>query len=158
MSHEPAEVPNPHVVFVHGLWMNGLETLCLRRRLQRLGFTPRVFHYRSMSAELARVVDDLSAQLAHLPPPVHLVGHSLGGLMLLRLFELRPGQPPGRVVLMGAPARGSQAARSVSRWTAGPALIFPPCPFNCCWPLIPSGRRCRRPSSAPTNRTEFYCG
>lgn len=125
MSHEPAEVPNPHVVFVHGLWMNGLETLCLRRRLQRLGFTPRVFHYRSMSAELARVVDDLSAQLAHLPPPVHLVGHSLGGLMLLRLFELRPSQPPGRVVLMGAPARGSQAARSVSRWTAGPALLGP---------------------------------
>lgn len=125
MSHERPQVPNAHVVFVHGLWMNGLETLWLRRRVRGLGFTPTVFRYASLSAGVARVVDDLSRYLAQWPPPVHLVGHSLGGVMLLRLFELRPDQPPGRVVLMGSPAAGSCAAQSVSRWTIGPAVLGP---------------------------------
>ena len=125
MSHETPEVPYPHVVFVHGLWMNGLETLWIRRRMQSLDFAPRAFRYESLHASVEQVVDALSAALARLPPPVHLVGHSLGGLMLLKLFELRPDQPPGRVVLMGSPASGSHAARSVSQWTIGPAVLGP---------------------------------
>lgn len=125
MSHETPEVPNPHVVFVHGLWMNGLETLWIRRRMQSRGFAPRAFRYASLHASVEQVVDDLSAELARLPPPVHLVGHSLGGLMVLKLFELRPDQPPGRVVLMGSPAAGSHAARSVSHWAIGPAVLGP---------------------------------
>lgn len=125
MSHETPEVPHPHVVFVHGLWMNGLETLWIRRRMQSRGFAPRAFRYASLHASVEQVVDDLSAGLARLPPPVHLVGHSLGGLMLLKLFELRPDQPPGRVVLMGSPASGSHAAQSVAQWTIGPAVLGP---------------------------------
>ena len=125
MSHEHDEVPNPHVVFVHGLWMNGMETLLIRQRMQRLGFMPQVFRYASLRASVAQVVDRLSATLARLPPPVHLVGHSLGGLMLLRLFELQPLQPAGRVVLMGSPAAGSRAAQSVARWPIGPAVLGP---------------------------------
>ncbi len=54
---------------------------------------------------------------------MHLVGHSLGGLMLLKLFELLPDQPPGRVVLLGSPVAGSYAARSVARWAVGPSLL-----------------------------------
>ncbi len=125
VSHERPEVPNARIVFVHGLWMNGLETLWLRRRLRGLGFAPSVFHYASLRAGVAQVVHDLSRYLAQWPPPVHLVGHSLGGVMLLRLFELRPDQPPGRVVLMGAPAAGSCAAQSVARWAIGPAVLGP---------------------------------
>ncbi len=125
MSHEHRKVPNPHVVFVHGLWMSGLETLWIRRRVRNLGFTPQVFHYASLHASVEQVVEGLSAVLAGLAPPVHLVGHSLGGLMLLRLFELRPDQPPGRVVLMGAPAAGSHAAQNVARWAIGPAVLGP---------------------------------
>lgn len=125
MSHERRQVPNAHVVFVHGLWMNGLETSWLRRRVRALGFTPGVFHYASLHAGVEQVVDDLSRRLARLPPPVHLVGHSLGGVMLLKLFELRPDQPPGRVVLMGSPAAGSRAAQAVSRWAIGPSVLGP---------------------------------
>ena len=45
--------------------------------------------------------------------------------MLLRLFELQPLQPAGRVVLMGSPAAGSRAAQSVARWPIGPAVLGP---------------------------------
>jgi len=123
VSHEEVKVPRPNVLFVHGLWMNGLETLWLRHRVEGHGFRAQAFSYPSLHARVEEVVDSLDAAIARLEPPVHLVGHSLGGLMLLRLFDLRPQQPPGRVILLGSPVAGSTAARSVARWTVGPAII-----------------------------------
>ncbi len=111
------------VLFVHGLWMTGVEGLLLRQRLERAGYATHNFAYSSHQATLEEVLSGLETTLRALPSPVHLVGHSLGGLMLLRLFELRPEQPPGRVVLLGSPAGGSVAARHVARWTLGPSVL-----------------------------------
>jgi len=49
-----------------------------------------------------------------------LVGHSLGGLVLLRLLERFPGLPPGRVVFLGTPSVGSKAVTAIARvgWLA----------------------------------------
>jgi pimeloyl-ACP methyl ester carboxylesterase len=113
----------PSVLVVHGLWMNGLETLWLRRRLEARGYAPQPFSYHSLHADADEVVAALGAQIAALPPPVHLVGHSLGGLLLLKLFERMPAQPPGRVVLLGSPVNGSCAAAAVARWPVGPAVL-----------------------------------
>jgi pimeloyl-ACP methyl ester carboxylesterase len=111
------------VLAVHGLWMNGLETHWLRQRLTAQGFAAHAFSYRSLHADLPEVVTALEAQVRALPPPVHLVGHSLGGLMLLALFDRVPDLPHGRVVLLGSPVNGSCAATAVSRWPIGPAVL-----------------------------------
>lgn len=113
----------PSVLVVHGLWMNGLETHWLRQRLEARGFAPRAFSYRSLHADLPEVVTALEEQVRVLPPPVHVVGHSLGGLMLLALFERVADLPEGRVVLLGSPVCGSCAARAVARWPIGPAVL-----------------------------------
>jgi pimeloyl-ACP methyl ester carboxylesterase len=113
----------PSVLVVHGLWMNGLETHWLRQRLAACGFAPVAFSYRSLHAELAEVTAALESQVRALPPPVHLVGHSLGGVMLLALFERASDLPEGRVVLLGSPVNGSSAATAVSRWPIGPAVL-----------------------------------
>jgi pimeloyl-ACP methyl ester carboxylesterase len=119
------EVPRQNVLFLHGLWMNGLETWWLRQRVASHGFETHSVSYPTMHATAEEVVRRLAGQIAVLEPPVHLVGHSLGGLMLLKLFELLPEQPPGRIVLLGSPASGSRAARSVARWAIGPSLLGP---------------------------------
>lgn len=111
------------VVVLHGLWMTGVETSLLRRRLGEHGFSPRSFHYPSMHADLPQVLSALEHAVRALPPPVHLVGHSLGGLMALRLLESGVDLPPGRVVLLGTPVAGSIAARSVAGWPIGPAVL-----------------------------------
>ena len=54
---------------------------------------------------------------------VHFVGHSLGGIVLLRFFEQAPRASPGRVVLLGSPIRGSRAAHHVARWPLGAAIM-----------------------------------
>jgi len=102
------------VVFVHGLYMIGAELAVLRRRVGAAGFATRLFHYHS----LLRSVDENAMLLADYLKGVeaerlHLVGHSLGGMVILRMFQRGVSLPPGRVVFMGSPVRGSQAAQSL---------------------------------------------
>ncbi len=53
--------------------------------------------------------------------PVHLIGHSLGGLVILRMFELgllAPDRFSGdfcRIVLLGSPVNGSQSGQRLAR-------------------------------------------
>jgi pimeloyl-ACP methyl ester carboxylesterase len=111
------------VIVAHGLWMTGVEATLFRHRLAQRGFAVRQFHYRSVTAALADVLEELRAEVLALPPPVHLVGHSLGGLVLLGLAERHPELPIGRVVLLGSPVNGSRAARAFVQ-LPGASLFF----------------------------------
>jgi Predicted hydrolases or acyltransferases (alpha/beta hydrolase superfamily) len=102
----------PTVVYVHGLWLNGHESLVLRRRLEReFGFKVHAFRYPTISATMADITARLAAFVRELAPAtLHFVGHSLGGLVIYRFFERYPEQPPGRVVFLGTPSVASRAA------------------------------------------------
>ena len=113
----------PSVLIAHGLWLTGLEAALLRHRLGLRGFAVHQFHYHSLTSRLPEVIEELRAQLLALPPPVHLVGHSLGGLLVLRLIEAHPALPLGRLVLLGSPVNGSRAARAFVR-LPGAALLL----------------------------------
>ena len=113
------------VVLVHGVWMTGLEMRPLARRLRACGYDTVVFSYRSLLQPLAhnaaRLADRVRQQDA---PTVHLVGHSLGGLVILRALQDHPNLINGRIVLLGSPVNGSVIARRVqrywfSRWSLG---------------------------------------
>lgn len=102
-----------------------MESFLLRERLERAGFAPAVFRYPSTQAALAAVVTALAAKIRSLGDTVHLVGHSLGGLVVLETLERAGGLPQGRVVLLGSPVRGSRAASAVAAWSFGPQLLGP---------------------------------
>ncbi len=122
----PRVHPMPaNLVFVHGLFMTGAESVLLRRRLAReLGARTHAFSFLATAEDPDRVADRLACRVARLggagrPGPVHLVGHSLGGLVILRALERAARQaaplPPGRVVLLGSPVAGSEAAAAILR-------------------------------------------
>ena len=107
-----------HVVFVHGLWLSGRESLVLRRRLARqFGFRVHRFPYRTLACSMAEITGRLHSFVRALGSPcVHLVGHSLGGLVIYRFLERYPEQPGGRVVFLGTPCRPSRVAREATHY------------------------------------------
>ena len=112
------------VVFIHGLYMVGLELSLLRRRVAAAGFATRQFRYHTVT----RGLDENAARLALFlggiqAERLHLVAHSLGGLVVLRMFERGVKLPEGRVVFLGSPVRGSHSARQLTErgldWAIG---------------------------------------
>ena len=105
--------------------MTGVEATLFRHRLTTHGFAVRPFHYHSVGALPGDVLEALRSEVLALPPPVHLVGHSLGGLLLARLVEIHPELPLAASVLLGSPVNGSCAARGFAR-VPGASLLFGP--------------------------------
>lgn len=103
------------VVLVHGIWMTGLEMSLLAHRLRRAGFvTERFFYHSLFSAPAENAVRLLRFLQQQQAETIHLVAHSLGGIVLLHLFDKYVDLPPGRVVLMGSPVLGSGVARRLN--------------------------------------------
>ncbi len=109
-----AEDSKETVVFVHGLYMTGLELSLLRLRVGQAGFETHQFHYHTVLEPVRANAQRLADYIAGLNAvTLHLVGHSLGGLVILRMFEMGTKIPRGRVVLLGSPVKGSRAARNL---------------------------------------------
>ena len=117
------------VVLVHGLWMNGLELSMLGHRLRREhGYEVRTFTYPTMSGTAAEICRDLAAFVSGLEGagPVHLVGHSLGGVLVHRtLTDCGAGRIDGNAVLLAPPLNGSGAARGAARFPMLRPLLGP---------------------------------
>ena len=112
------------VILVHGLWVHGLAMELLRRRIERGGWRAVSYSYPSVRLTLAENVERLTRYCRSLASSrLHFIGHSLGGLMVLRMLG-RPDAPKaGRVVLIGSPVAGSRAARSLAHLPGGRAAL-----------------------------------
>ena len=106
-----------HVILLHGIWMRGFTLAPFARRLRAAGFASiETLDYASLSGTLEVAVERLAARVrARDEDTVHIVGHSLGGMLAVE-FALRNAQvSSGRIVCLGSPLRGSAAARGVNR-------------------------------------------
>lgn len=121
------EAAAQHVIYVHGLWMPGGESLLLAHRLQReFGLQVHAFPYSAATWGVEEITAHLQSFVRSLAvPAVHFVGHSLGGLIIYRFFEHYPEQPPGRVVFLGSPCLESRAAVQAARSRFVSALMGP---------------------------------
>ena len=110
------------VILAHGLWTGGWAMQGLRLLLSRRGYAAVTLDYRSVAQSLDDHVRRLAARIAELRP-VHLVGHSLGGLVILRYLRVHGEQRVGRVVLLGAPVRACMAGLRLESLAAGERLL-----------------------------------
>ncbi|MBE0614441.1 MAG: alpha/beta hydrolase [Burkholderiales bacterium] len=118
------EMPRQAVILVHGLWMGGWVMQGLRLRLARRGYAAELFAYPSMAQSLDEHARRLAACISQLREPViHLVGHSLGGLVILRCLRNHGEQRIGRIVLMGTPVRACMAGGRMDGLAGGKHLL-----------------------------------
>jgi pimeloyl-ACP methyl ester carboxylesterase len=96
------------VILIHGLWMNGGVLLLQQRWLRAAGYAVRRFSYPSWEAGLDENVGALARFVAETPGErIHLVAHSLGGLVVLSMLADAPDTRLRRAVLMATPCAGS---------------------------------------------------
>ncbi|MHB8811882.1 MAG: esterase/lipase family protein [Steroidobacteraceae bacterium] len=121
------EAAAQHVVYVHGLWMPGSESLLLAHRLQReFGLQVHAFPYSAGTWGMEEITAHLQSFVRGLDvAAVHFVGHSLGGLVIYRFLEHYPEQPAGRVVFLGTPCLESRAAVQAAQLRFVGALMGP---------------------------------
>jgi pimeloyl-ACP methyl ester carboxylesterase len=101
------------VICIHGIWGQGLEMTLIKRRLEKeYGFEVLLFNYPSVRGSLDENAEKLSNFIAGKQlDSAHLLGHSLGGIIALRMLANHPDTVPGRVVCVGSPLTGSRAVK-----------------------------------------------
>jgi len=99
------------VICIHGIWGQGLELTLIKRRLEKeYGFNVLLFSYPSVRGTLDENAEKLSNFIAEKQlEGAHLLGHSLGGVIALRMLANHADAVPGRVVCIGSPLTGSRA-------------------------------------------------
>ena len=105
---QPQRGSKTEVILVHGLWYGSWALRALSRRLYKGGFKIRHFTYSATSASLGAHAGSLyEFARTTKADSLHFLGHSLGGLVILRMLSETPDLPLGRVVLLGCPLEGS---------------------------------------------------
>ena len=105
-----------NVICTHGIYSHSIGMMLIKRRLEReYGMRVFRFNYKSVRGTL----DENAAALAEFIhkqglESAHLIGHSLGGVIALRMLANDPDAVPGRLVCLGSPLCGSRAAHFMS--------------------------------------------
>ena len=107
-------MPQP-VLLLHGLLMRSPALLPMAWWLRRRGFAPIIFSYSTLWRAPSLAMERLAMRLYGFDSgPVHLVAHSLGGLIAAETLNRYQNLPAGRLVCMGSPIAGSTAARGLA--------------------------------------------
>jgi triacylglycerol esterase/lipase EstA (alpha/beta hydrolase family) len=102
------------VILLHGLFHNRAAWLWFKYRLRRKGLTdlytlnlPPWKDIETLTERVAKLVDELRQQRGI--EKVHLVGHSMGGIIARNYLQIRGGaEKVDRCVLLGTPNTGSK--------------------------------------------------
>ena len=117
------------VILVHGLWMRSWALSVLKARLEKQGFSTRSFDYATSKRDPLESIEKLIGFCRKSRASnMHLVGHSLGGLMIMEMLRQlsQAGHTPllpGRVVLLGSPLKGSEVAGRLANSPLGRLLL-----------------------------------
>jgi len=114
-KHNNKEASNQEIiVLLHGLGRSNASMWLLASRLENAGYFVQRVGYRSLEQNPDEILMDISAQINQCCQKhshnVHFVGHSLGGLMVRAYLQNNKVDKLGRVVLLGTPNQGTEAA------------------------------------------------
>ena len=98
--------------------MAGFTLSALAGRLREAGFRTENFEYSSLELGPDNAAVRLRERMrGYAGEVVHLLGHSLGGLVALHAVNTDEALPDGRIVCIGSPLNGSAAVRGLDTHT-----------------------------------------
>lgn len=110
---------HPAVYVIHGLHQNSWMLTPLVNKLRQHGLSATAFRYYSLKESIdshaKRLHEFLKSNHAQ-DEPLHLVGHSLGGLVIRTFLAQYPNWSVHRVVTLGTPHNGSTTAHYAHKW------------------------------------------
>jgi pimeloyl-ACP methyl ester carboxylesterase len=112
------------VLLLHGAWMNAWAMAYLAGALRREGFSAQALDYRTMRDPLEAHLSRVANRVAKLDATrVHLVGHSLGGVIVMRYLQRGADRRVQRAVLIGTPISGCRAAADFAEIAGGELMM-----------------------------------
>ncbi len=123
---------NPQwVILLHGLGRTKRSMNKIRKELARAGYSTINQGYPSTRHDIARLSDRylrpaVEQCLQQKASKIHLVSHSMGGLLIRQYLQSHTLPPESRIVMLSPPNQGSEVAEflknySIYQWILGPA-------------------------------------
>lgn len=107
----------PHVLILHGVLMNAFEMFYLAKQLRKRGFIVHTISYQSILKTPSANASALHKEILKLNTnELHIVAHSLGGIVTAHLLDKFDDIPSGNVVMLGTPIQGSWFAKKLQKW------------------------------------------
>ncbi|WP_395327086.1 alpha/beta fold hydrolase [Novosphingobium sp. BL-8H] len=117
------------ILFLHGHSRTGLSMRPLVRQFDRLGYRTCTPTYSSLTRSVPDIAERLKSRLdrfrAEFDGPLHIVTHSLGGLVARALVKVARPDGLGRVVMLAPPHGGSEWADLLSRLKMNRIVLGP---------------------------------
>ncbi len=106
------DTTNETVLVLHGLIRTRYSMEIINRHLLHHGLDAHTVAYPSTQAPIETHAQHLSSIIAAIPgtAPIHLVGHSMGGLVARTYLDGDPDPRVRRVVMIGTPNQGAEKA------------------------------------------------
>lgn len=114
------------ILLLHGLWLHPWAMRWLQQQLTNAGYEVMAPAYHSVSSNSAHNVSLVyrAVQRYALPAEhLHIIAHSLGGIVALQMLTSHAELPPGRLVTLGTPAKGSLIAHRLAKYRLFRPLI-----------------------------------